>query len=228
MADTADRVVMLKSSYSSASRVLSVLVAGVALFNLGRQYANIGLNGVFIDLIDFYQRLLFPIIDVLKSKVYWMVPDWNKNLTVLIVTICAIHARSLSRHFELAFDADAGQSDRTGKMPVVAQILIGLRIAFAFFAGAAAIRGRGMRLSPVTSGTITTAAFVMLVSVAVLVPYVRAVFAALLIVSALLLMTSVLFRYEGVKFTNKRVFAMQYLGAVFAAIALFALNRYAN
>ncbi len=210
---------------------VSTVVAGVALFNLGRQYWQISLNGIVVDLIGFYQEVFFPLIELAKANTSpWMVPDWNKNLIVLVLIVVAINARSLSMRFEQVLEEDAQGSCHLGSMPIWVQVNIGLQVAFAFMAGAASIRGSGSRMGAITALTIATATFIGFVAMALLIPYVRAVFTTLLFVSMTCFAVVMVCKREtsSVKFNNNRVFANQYFGALLAALTLFALNRYAS
>src|SRR5262245_50279958 len=110
---------MLGKAYASSARVLSTLVGGFALFNLVRKTASVGLNGIFVDMVAFYQGLFFPIIDRLRLHApAWAIPNWDHNVIVLVVLMCGVNARSLSRHFEEVFELDSVAGARAPNPPI--------------------------------------------------------------------------------------------------------------
>lgn len=219
---------MLRSAYTSTTAILGSITSAIALFNFAAQYFEIGLFGIVADFIAYYQELFFPAIDFLKSHVPWMIPDWNKNIVVLVASVVAIHARSTAQHFVRKF-ADEATSDRViGEGSRVAQISVGLRIALAHFAGAASIGGAGRHLSTLSASTITAFVFLLFVSLGIFTPYIRNLVVVFLAVSVVLFISSLWSKNTSVIFLNRRVFALHYLGAIVGAAVIFALNGYSS
>lgn len=223
---------MIRSGYTSTVSLLSAASSGVALFNLARRWADVGLYGAFAGIGEFYQRLFFPTIEYVRSHASWIVPPWDNNTVVLMVAMFALNAKSVGRHFELKFESEATSPQFAGKGSIVAQTWLGLTVAFAHFAGAADIGMRGFRITRLTASTITFACFAFMLCI-LAIPYVRGFVVGLsLFTGASMLLSAVsagrlaLLKEgdEGVKWLNQQVFARHYLGAAIGAVVFYCLN----
>lgn len=227
---------MFRSGYTSTFSVLSAFTSGIALFNLARTWSKDSLNGAFVDLVAFYQHLFFPLITFLRAHASWVVPPWDNNVLMLVIAMVALNARSLGRHFESRFESEATTGEFAGRGSVVAQVRIGLTVAYAHLLGAESIGMSGARITPLTTSTITATSFALFICL-LAIPYVRAIAAGGMVFSAVALAFSVLSRgrltlvkegKEGVQWLNKTMFAMHYLGAIIGAVVFYLLNRSAG
>ncbi|WP_157633697.1 hypothetical protein [Thioflavicoccus mobilis] len=214
-------------------KIISSLVGGVALFNLSHQVFDIGLNGVFVELINWYGQIFFFPIEYINSKANWCIPDWNKNLIVLIVIVCMLNARSISYELQRKFQAAEESLDDA---PVFVQIGVGAKIISIWLLGAYDCR-YPFSLSPIAVNVMTAIAFIAFVTGALFIPYIRYVVsgAALINSSVIMLYALRLVKSElnrnaeeadGFMRTNINIWSNTYLSASAAFIVFFALNRY--
>ena len=218
---------------TNSLKFISSLVGGIALFNLSHQVFDIGLNGVFVELINWYGKIFFLPIEYLNSIADWCIPEWNKNLIVLIVIVCMLSARSISYQLQQKFQAaEKSLSDA----PVFIQIRVGAQIIFAWLFGAYDVR-YPFSLSPLAVNVMTFIAFMALVIGALIIPYVRYLVSASMLLTASFIMLYALRlikidtkgdveEADGFKRTNINIWSNTYLSALVAFIIFFALNRY--
>ncbi len=214
-------------------KIISSLVGGIALFNLSHQVFDIGLNGVFVELINWYGKIFFLPIEYLNSIADWCIPEWNNNLIVLIVIVCMLNARSLSYQLQQKFHA---AEESLSDAPVFIQIRVGAQVMLAWLLGAYDVRCP-FSLSPIAVNIMTFIAFTAFVTVSLFIPYARYLFSASMLLTASVIMLYALrlikidikgnvAEDDGFIRTNINIFSNTYLSALAAFIIFFALNRY--
>ncbi len=214
-------------------KVISSLVGGIALFNLSHQILDIGLNGVFIDLINWYGQIFFFPLEFLDSIADWIIPDWNKNLMVLIVILSMLNARSISYQIQLKFqDAEHSLADA----PFFTQVVVGAKIMLAWLLGAYDVE-YPFSLSTLAVATMTLIAFTAFVTITLFIPYLRYITSFSFLMTSCFIMLYALRLIEkkhkgnenkadGFIQTNINIWSNTYLSAIAALIIYFAFNRY--
>jgi len=206
---------------------MSILVGGISLFNLTRKAFDVGLNGVLIDIVSYYQNIFYPFIEYINIHIDWLIPEWDKDIIMLIVFIVAINSRSFAQH-SMQSMVSSNESSKIGIKHYFSSIKLGVITVLLFFSGSnKTIKERPASVLLATSSA-TVASFIFLLTLALFIPYLRVLTSFLAILSAVIFLAHVFRLVESnMSFTNKKIFSTHYIGAIIGMLVFFSLNLYA-